>query len=114
MIQYPLTKGLLVSMAMRIDHGFGLYLSGTELSASPIMAAAYGREPKLKLLEECYHFYNALKMFEDGAFNFPDSNSTKMLEEITGTGFYKPESEEQYAKMWPEGFEPGCFKVLTT
>ena len=68
-------KGLLVSMAMRMDHSFGL-----EQQEMIGFKVGLSKNEKIQLLKDMRRVY----------------------EEIIGTGFYKGNSEEKYASMFLE------------
>jgi len=105
MSYYPLTKGLLVSMATRRNHAFSL-----SQEVFPFMEE-FNNKDKIELIEDCYKFWKGIHTLGPNAgFNFPDIDSKRMLEEMIGEGFYHPYKEKAYAKSWPADFNPDWIK----
>lgn len=82
----PLTPGLLISMSIRNDHGFGIGdLSGfgfSKMNPRPL------HETQIETIDTSYAEYvEAL----NGRYC-----QGQRLEECTGTGFYQPDLEERY------------------
>lgn len=90
---YPKTNALLNSMAMRNDHGFGLY----------------EKEQQDKIIEKMSKLYDA---YADGKSDEQISEELgiyivtvrQVREEVNGSGFFKPtkESEEFYQSFRKE------------
>jgi hypothetical protein len=81
----PLTPGLLVSMAIRYDHSFGILMgafdSYTDLSEKQIM-----------LLRAVMVYYRCGQELS----NYATGTHAQLWEEMTGVGFYRPEKESAY------------------
>ena len=86
MKKYPLTKGLLVSMAYRKDHSYGLDSQGN-------LFFGHTNESRIEIIKEMKELY--------------DSQDDPI--EANGKGFYSPEKEDYYLNDWPKNFEPNWF-----
>lgn len=92
---HPLTLGLLASMALRLDHGFGIQITPYETHKEFLTR-------QHKDLEIVKNYYNA---FVNGAL-IHDENNEQLNEEICSLdigskyyrkGFYYPCHEKEYA-----------------
>ncbi len=89
---FPITPGLLISMAMRLDHSFGVSLGIFEDEDLPTK--------QVKLLNEVIPYYRRRLQITNSA----TGTDAQLGEEISGQGFYRPEREDQYQGMaTPEG-----------
>lgn len=76
----PLTPGLLISMALRDDHSFGILMQ-------PFETGTLEAKQK-KRISEAFEIYKA-----GGADN------RQLIEEMTGQGFYRLDLEGSYQNM---------------
>jgi hypothetical protein len=82
----PLTPGLLISMAIRMDHGFGADFGGFGFDQRPLIERQ--RETLDVVFKEYVDAYNGVPI------------QSQRLEECTGNGFYRPDREESYVTSW--------------
>lgn len=80
---YPLTLGLLASMAIRYDHGFGICMTPWET-----------HDKFLKRQRECLD--TVLAYYKLYCTNSKEAVDPQLNEEITGKGFYYPCHEKEY------------------
>ncbi len=81
MTDYPPTAGLLISIALRFDHGFGIWLGvGFEFLDNDLPSK------QLRLLNHAANNYRNRDTLKD----------RQVLAEIRGVGFYNPKEEEYY------------------
>lgn len=75
---YPKSRGLLASMAMRSDHGFGIYDQDIQ-------------EKMIAKMELLYDSYVSGKTNEEMSkeFTYGERSLKQIREELTGEGFYK-------------------------
>lgn len=86
---FEVTPGLLISMAIRYDHSFGMedWFGVSEKNKRPLY------EKQINILDKVAEIYRA-----DG------NEDVQLIEEMTGSGFYRPELEGSYINMaTPEG-----------
>ena len=88
-VVYPMTKGLLCSMAMRADHSFGL-----DRHPDDVMDCGHTPETRAALLKEVVALYKGIKEGND--------ENKQITEEAIGKGFYSPKADRKYAEMWPK------------
>lgn len=76
---YPKTIDLLASMAMRSDHGFGIYEEEIQ-------------KKMIKNMDKLYDAYCSNKTNEqiNEMFNYGLITIEQIREEVNGTGFFKP------------------------
>lgn len=88
----PLTPGLLISMAMRLDHSFGISMGMFEkedLSTKQV-----------NRLNDVIPYYRRRLQITNSA----TGTDAQLGEEVSGRGFYKPDREDWYQGMaTPEG-----------
>lgn len=83
----PLSPGLLISMAIRMDHGFGASFPDIfGLSSKPL--GERQKETLDKVFEEYVNAHAGVPI------------QSQRLEECTGGGFYGPEREDAYLNAW--------------
>lgn len=82
----PLTPGLLISMAIRNDHSFGIWMEGFEFEHSTL------EEKQIALLREMLEYYRRGQQLSECA----SRTETQLWEEISGEGFYRPDRENWY------------------
>lgn len=102
----PLTKGLLVSMAMRSDHSYGLDKPEGLDDIEMMLNCGHTNESRIKLIIEMFDLY---KRFVCGYQPTEKWWDDQVKEEVTGKGFYTPEKEISYATSWPKDFSPLWF-----
>lgn len=81
----PLTPGLLISMAIRYDHSFGIWMGPFETSSSL-------EEKQLAILEDVIGYYSRRHEITNSA----RGTDAQLREEMTGQGFYRPDREAEY------------------
>jgi hypothetical protein len=89
---FPLTPGLLISMAMRLDHSFGISMGMFEDEDLPTK--------QVNRLNDVIPYYRRRLQITNSA----TGTDAQLGEEISGQGFYQPGREDQYQGMaTPEG-----------
>jgi len=89
----PLTRGLLISMCFRCDNSL-IYCKHTY-------------EYQIEMIDKMYEYY---LNFSNGYLPEKEiGRESSLLEEVSGTGFYSPNKEMEYAYHWPVGFVPDWF-----
>lgn len=86
---FEVTPGLLISMAIRYDHSFGMedWFAISAKNKRPLY------EKQIDILDKVAEIYRA-----DG------NGDVQLIEEMTGEGFYRPDLESSYVNMaTPEG-----------
>ena len=96
---FPITKGLLVSMAMRADHSYGL----DKPEGDSPFSCGHTNESRIELIINMYNLYRRFVCGYQPTEAWWDG---QVKEEILGTGFYQPEKENIYAGSWPKDFDP--------
>ena len=100
---YPPTKGLLVSMANRHTHDFGMphhvFAPGISQGLSD-----FEREGVIVQMHDLY-----LRLTAKDAPPPASITESQIFEEVTGDGFYCPDREMFYAAKWPKDYVPACF-----
>jgi hypothetical protein len=103
----PLTKGLLVSMAIRHSHDFNLD-STTQLYF--LVGFTNARRCNLiNELKEVWYEKFSKSDYVKPEWDGPTITELQLYEEVTGNGYYSPEKEESYASRWPKDFNPPWF-----
>lgn len=84
----PLTPGLLISMAIRYDHSFGILMEPFD------RWAGFGNldNKQVNLLNDVMTHYKRGQELS----NYSIGIEAQLWEEMTGVGFYRPEREESY------------------
>lgn len=81
----PLTPGLLISMAVRTDHSFGIpNIWGSLVPSNPCAL----EDKQIALIEKSFSEY--------GVYAAGQPIQSQRQEELTGKGFYSPEREAAY------------------
>ncbi len=81
----PLTPGLLISMAIRYDHSFGIWMGSFETQSTL-------EEKQRSILDEVISCYSRRQEITNSA----SGTDAQLREEMTGQGFYRPEREAEY------------------
>ena len=84
-VMLPLTPGLLISMAIRFDHSFGI-LMGLFDSFTSL------EKKQIALLHDVMVHYRRGHALS----NYRMGTEAQLWEEMTGAGFYRPEKESSY------------------
>jgi hypothetical protein len=100
---YPLSRGLLVSMALRCSHDFAL----NRPTDAPAFTSGFNEQERESLLIKMHALYlRFLAGYEPAPGTGGDA---QICEECTGKGFFAPEREAGYADHWPKEFKPDWF-----
>ena len=81
----PLTPGLLISMAIRYDHSFGILMG-------------YFDSHKTLVSKQCQILDDVMVYYRRGQelSNYAMGTEAQLWEEMTGAGFYHPDRESSY------------------
>lgn len=90
---YPLTEGLTASIAMRLDHSFGIHRFSFETGGNETNGELYERQQKL--LKKAKYAYGFILNGSDDP-NIGESDNRRIKDEMFGEGFYSPERDGWY------------------
>lgn len=102
---YPLTTGLLVSMAMRHNHSFGIDKVepiDNDFASTLMGLIGFTNAERCALLIELAHVYY---QYQHKPEEVDRDRWKQVIEEINGSGFYKPELEEEYNNRCPNNIK---------
>lgn len=98
---FPLTDGLLVSMAFRYDHSFG-FEAPPEVPADLIQLFGHTKESRKQIIVKMREYYAKFSASDCQPPEYGNDNTElQLFEEVSGEGFYSTGRESTYADSFP-------------